>query len=223
MACKQKIHTLRRIPKGARYSSADKLSSVINNCVKTNSAVAWENLLLFSYKAFNINESNSKNLTSKIKLNISNFNNPLQQLQNQEKIFLNRFQQGSKQKSTILTSKEQSNYILSSEDSLASFDDTVFQALKKKHPKSSRHLSYPDPPENNNHNLSLNESEVLKRINSFPNGSAPRIDGMRPQFLKDMISFSAGEAGKRALTSLTSLCNFILAAKNSFSDYTSNT
>jgi hypothetical protein len=96
---------------------------------------------------------------------------------------------------------------------LASFDDTVFQALKKKHPKPSRHLSYPDPPENNNHNLSLNESEVLKGVNSFPNGSAPGIDGMRPQFLKDMISFSAGEAGKRALTSLTSLCNFILAAK----------
>jgi hypothetical protein len=59
----------------------------------------------------------------------------------------------------------------------------------------------------NIHFLSLNESEVLKGINSFQNGSAPGIDGMRPQFLKDMISFAAGEAGKRALTSLTSLCN----------------
>jgi hypothetical protein len=55
--------------------------------------------------------------------------------------------------------------LLSSEDSLASFYDTVFQALKKKHPKPSRHLSYPNPPENNHHFLSLNESEVLKGIN----------------------------------------------------------
>jgi hypothetical protein len=218
MACKQKIHTLRRIPKGGRYSSA-----VINNCVKTNSAVAWENLLLFSYKAFNINDSNTKNLTSKIKLNISNFNNPPSTTSKSRKNI-------SKSLSTRIEAKvndfdiKGAIKLLSSEDSLASFDDTVFQALKKKHPKSSRHLSYdPDPPENNNHNLSLNESEVLKCINSFPNGSAPRIDGMRPQFLKDMISFSAGEAGKRALTSLTSHCNFILAAKSSFSDYTSNT
>jgi hypothetical protein len=59
----------------------------------------------------------------------------------------------------------------------------------------------------------VNESDVLRGINSFYCGSAPGIDGMRPQFLKDMVSFSAGEAGKRALTAITKLCNFILAGK----------
>jgi hypothetical protein len=33
---------------------------------------------------------------------------------------------------------------------------------------------------------------------------------MRPQYLKDIISWSAGEAGQQALRALTKLCNFLL-------------
>jgi hypothetical protein len=32
---------------------------------------------------------------------------------------------------------------------------------------------------------------------------------MRPQYLKDIISLSAGEAGQQALRALTKLCNFL--------------
>jgi hypothetical protein len=33
---------------------------------------------------------------------------------------------------------------------------------------------------------------------------------MIPEYLKDIISLSAGEAGQRALRALTKLCNFLL-------------
>jgi hypothetical protein len=36
---------------------------------------------------------------------------------------------------------------------------------------------------------------------------------MRPQYLKDIISLSAGEAGERALRALTKLCNFLLSGQ----------
>jgi hypothetical protein len=36
---------------------------------------------------------------------------------------------------------------------------------------------------------------------------------MRPQYLKDIISLSAGEAGQRALRALTKLCNFLLSGQ----------
>jgi hypothetical protein len=52
-----------------------------------------------------------------------------------------------------------------------------------------------------------------KLINSFPAGSSPGLDSMRPQYLKDIISLSAGEAGQRALRVLTKLCNFLLSGQ----------
>jgi hypothetical protein len=73
---KRNIQILRRIPKAARFSASDKLASVINNCLNSNSLLAWENLLLFAYKSFNINEYNVKNLTLKIKNNIASFSLP---------------------------------------------------------------------------------------------------------------------------------------------------
>jgi hypothetical protein len=36
---------------------------------------------------------------------------------------------------------------------------------------------------------------------------------MRPQYLKDIISLSAGEAGQQALRALTKLCNFLLSGQ----------
>jgi hypothetical protein len=36
---------------------------------------------------------------------------------------------------------------------------------------------------------------------------------MRPQYLKDIISLSADEAGQQALRALTKLCNFLLSGQ----------
>jgi hypothetical protein len=36
---------------------------------------------------------------------------------------------------------------------------------------------------------------------------------MRPQYLKDIISLSAGEPGQQALRALTKVCNFLLSGQ----------
>jgi hypothetical protein len=87
----------------------------------------------------------------------------------------------------------------------------LLKNLKKKHPSPSRELFFPDPFKPGDISLIVNEQNVREAINSFPAGSSPGLDGMRPQYLKDIISLSAGEAGQKALRALTKLCIFLLS------------
>lgn len=87
IAGKQKVYTERKIPKRARYSSADNLSVVINNCIKST----IKKVFLFSCKLKKWLK-NLTNLTSKIKHNILNLILYLQHYQNQDKIILNCYQ-----------------------------------------------------------------------------------------------------------------------------------
>jgi hypothetical protein len=89
----------------------------------------------------------------------------------------------------------------------------LLKNLKKKHPSPSRELFFPDPFKPGDISLIVNEQNVREAINSFPAGSSPGLDGMRPQYLKDIISLSAGEAGQKALRALTKLCNFLLSGQ----------
>jgi DNA modification methylase len=73
---KQQRPTIRRLPKACRHLAADKLSSIINNCLSTKSIFSFENLLLFSYRAFNVAEKSDKSLNKHIKDNLSNFEVP---------------------------------------------------------------------------------------------------------------------------------------------------
>jgi hypothetical protein len=88
-----------------------------------------------------------------------------------------------------------------------------FEELKKKHPSPSREIFFPDPSKPGDISLIVNEQNVREAINSFPAGSSPGLDGMRPQYLKDIISLEAGEAGQKALRALTKLCNFLLSGQ----------
>jgi hypothetical protein len=99
---------------------------------------------------------------------------------------------------------------LSSDDSLASFDEDAAEELQKKHPSPSRELFFPNAFKPGDFSLIVDEQDIREAINSFPAGSSPGLDGMRPQYLKDIISLSAGETGQQALRALTKLCNFLL-------------
>jgi hypothetical protein len=100
---------------------------------------------------------------------------------------------------------------LSSDDSLASFNEDVVEELKKTSftisrtfiPDIFRRLFF----------LIVNEQNVREAINFFPASSSPGLNGMRPQYLKDIISLSAGEAGQQALRALRKLCNFLLSGQ----------
>jgi hypothetical protein len=73
---KQQLPTIRRLPQACRHLAADKLSSIINNCLSTKSISSFEDLLLFSYRAFNVAEKSDKSLNKHIKENLSNFEVP---------------------------------------------------------------------------------------------------------------------------------------------------
>jgi hypothetical protein len=208
---KLQLPTIRRLPKACRHLVADKLSSIINNCLSTNSISSFENLLLFSYRAFNVAEKSDKSLNKHIKENLSNFEVP-------------QIRTGSKKSTNLSLAKKVEAKVadfdirgavklLSSDDSLASFNEDVAEELLKKHPSPSRELFFPDPSKPGEISLIVNEQNVREAINSFPAGSSPGLDGMRPQYLKDIISLSAGEAGQKALRALTKLCNFLLTGQ----------
>jgi hypothetical protein len=167
--------------------------------------------LLFSYRAFNVAEKSDKSLNKHIKENLSNFEVP-------------QIRTGSKKRTNLSLAKKVEAKVadfdirgavklLSSDDSLASFNEDVAEELKKKHPSPSRELFFPDPSKPGDISLIVNEQNVREAINSFPAGSSPGLDGMRPQYLKDIISLSAGEAGQKALRALTKLCNFLLSGQ----------
>jgi hypothetical protein len=164
--------------------------------------------LLFSYRAFNVAEKSDKSLNKHIKENLSNFEVP-------------QIRTGSKKRTNLSLAKKVEAKVadfdirgavnlLSSDDS---FNEDVAEELKKKHPSPSRELFFPDPFKPGDISLIVNEQNVREAINSFPAGSSPGLDGMRPQYLKDIISLSAGEAGQKALRALTKLCNFLLSSR----------
>lgn len=79
--------------------------------------------------------------------------------------------------------------ILTSQDSFTKDDTFTLQQLVSKHPKPLRYLQYPQPTDNNYVTLMVNE-KVQNAIMSFFNGSAARIDSLRPQHLRDLIGKS---------------------------------
>jgi hypothetical protein len=89
----------------------------------------------------------------------------------------------------------------------------LLKNLKKNILHHLANFFFPDPFKPGDISLIVNEQNVREAINSFPAGSSPGLDGMRPQYLKDIISLSAGEAGQKALRALTKLCNFLLSGQ----------
>jgi len=65
--------TLKRIPKGARISAAEALTTTITNCLNSENTDNWMSLFSFSYKSFRMPDqtANGPSLTSKVKSNIN--------------------------------------------------------------------------------------------------------------------------------------------------------
>jgi hypothetical protein len=167
--------------------------------------------LLFSYRAFNVAEKSDKSLNKHIKENLSNFEVP--QIRTSSKIRTHISLAKKVEAKVADFDIKGAVKLLSSDDSLASFNEDVAEELKKKHPSPFRELFFPDAFKTGDFSLIVNEQNVREAINSFPACSSPGLDGMRPQYLKDIISLSAGEAGQRALRALTKLCNFLLSGQ----------
>jgi hypothetical protein len=96
--------------------------------------------LLFSYRAFNVAEKSDKSLNKHLKENLSNFELP-------------QIRTSSKRRTHLSLAKKVEAKVadfdikgavklLSSDDSLASFNEDVAEELKKKHPSPFRELFF---------------------------------------------------------------------------------
>ncbi|KAJ8721909.1 hypothetical protein PYW08_004311 [Mythimna loreyi] len=103
--------------------------------------------------------------------------------------------------------------LLMSDDSFAPGDADTLASLKLKHPDPSRPLSFPPEPDPSITVLSVNVEDVLSALASFYSGSAAGLDGIRPGHLKELVSVSAGENGRRLVGCLTRLANFLLSGQ----------
>ena len=210
--------TLKRIPKGAKISAAEALSTTITNCLNSENTDNWMNLFLFSFKSFPIPDktTNGPSLTSKVKSNIDldwnnfswNENTNNHQIKNSDPKTSYAKRAISKLEDGDISGAVR---ILSSDESFAPFDSSTLESLRLKHPTASSQSFSPVPLSNlTTSPFQTCEEDVLKAIFSFPSGSAGGIDGLRPQYLKDMVGSQTGAAGCKLVKSLTELANTML-------------
>ena len=104
-------------------------------------------------------------------------------------------------------------HLTCSKDAIAEVSDTTFASLQSKHLAPNPDSNMPLPP---NHIeleevLLVEEEDLIRVIRSLPNGSAVGPNGLKPQHLVDLTSFSAGQDRDAVLHALTIFTNFILA------------
>lgn len=215
---KRHSRRLNQIPKGARASAADKLSKLIDLCLVNNDMASWRNLFLFSYTSLIVPDRDSNtSLTSAVKKNILSDQlraQPSAQKQNRHADTTNLTSSLSKRIEAKVADGDVKNAfrLLTSEDSLAPDNEETYNILLSKHPSPSREIRSP-PASDSVNPLFVDEQSVLKAIKNFKKGSAAGPDGIKPQFLKDMLAKNCGDAAFRLLKSITALMNFMLAGK----------
>lgn len=210
---KKNVKILKRIPKGARVVAAHNLSKIIDKCVQNNDVKSWCDLLFFSYAAFQIpvKKLKSSSLVRIVKKNINDLQLPNVEVSNNTK-------------QADLTQRIESKIsegdvrgavkLLISTEALVQQNDSTLQQLQAKHPSPSRQLNFPEPPDTSIiTTANVNTMEVYDSIQSFANGSASGIDGIRPQHLKDLVAASNGDAATKLLQSITNLENLMLSGK----------
>ena len=227
----ERCRLLKRIPKASRTLAAEKLAAVLSRIVANPDDVsAWSDLLYFSFACFAVpggrgGKNHQSSLTSK-------FNSALNAYPNRQELASRSSQSKSKISKRKTTTAENiasrisekleegdvrgAIRIAASDDTLARPDEKTLDALRVKHPPrmtaSSDSLPSTDS-QNNSPPLVVQERAIIDAIKSFPAGSAGGVDGLRPQYLKDMISVQNGDAGDKLLARLTEFSNLCLSGK----------
>ena len=212
---KNSVPVLKRVPRGARPLVAQHLASCVRLAARENSQSAWEQLLTFPYRILHVqkNLATKKTLTAQIKENCNISAHNLD-----SKLPIQRYT-SSRGVSHLVESKlgegdiSGAARILFSSDVVAPCSPETLAALESKHPAPADGLSFPNPPDPDNHSLTITGRELVTAICSFRSGSAGGLDGLSPQHLKDLICSGAGEAGELLLKELTALINLMLSGK----------
>uniref|UniRef100_A0A8D8VFV8 Uncharacterized protein n=1 Tax=Cacopsylla melanoneura TaxID=428564 RepID=A0A8D8VFV8_9HEMI len=205
---KMHVRVLKRVPKGARYSAAIKLTNIMKSCAHENSFDSWEKLFTFSYSCLRTpirSKNNKQSLTSLVKENIASQQIPSYTPQNKK----NDTTSLGKRVEAKLAEFDTKGAIrlLSSDCTLAPRNNDTLDRLKQLHPVQEIPISLENSSTNG---VTVTVEGVKKSIDSFNAGSAGGIDGLSPQHFKDLTSKSAGEAGAKLLESIKDIVNLML-------------
>ncbi|CAG9135278.1 unnamed protein product [Plutella xylostella] len=210
---RRNVRVLKHVPKGARCLAANKLSQIMEKCVQTNNSEDWYELLTFSFTSLRVPSSDDRkqSLTSKVKKNINDGNSI--------NLSASDFATGSHSQRSLYKAVEQkvndgdlsgAVRILLSDSCLADDNQATLDILRQKHPSPGRPLNLPGEPDQSSEFLSVEVEDVSEAIASFKNGSAGGLDGLRPEHLKELTSFAAGDGGVALLHSICNLVNFMM-------------
>ena len=184
----RRVRTLRHIPKGARVQAASTLANIVEAWVSEQSSfVPWRKLFLFASTALavpNPPASQKVSLTTSVKNQLQSFVVQPIIMENIHAVTGSApvINDNLKLKKCVETKIADGDItgavrILSSDTTLAPFNEEVAEALRSKHPPAPCDLQLPAAPDDSTEPLREN---VKRSIRSFNPGSAAGPDKLSP-------------------------------------------
>lgn len=222
--CKCSIPIVRIIQKSVRTVVCQELTKLIEKVVSTNDLLSWCRLLSFPLIVLNtIPKSGFKdnhrpnivrhNLSVFSKLNdmaslfsellsLLAYDMPKKPLSTSEKLIV-KIAQRKISEGDISGAVR----VLSSQEGMAENTPENVEKMQKKHPDENLDMENESIP--NIEIFDTSSEQVVNAIKHFPISSSGGIDGLRPRHLKDLISFSCGDASAKLITAMAKLVNII--------------
>lgn len=101
--------------------------------------------------------------------------------------------------------------VLCSQEGIAEYNAETIEKLKAKHPAEESMIEEDKIPHLERFETST--EQIVNAIRHFPISSSAGIDGLRPRHLKDLISFSCGDAAAKLTSATAKLVNVIRDGK----------
>lgn len=226
--CKCSIPLVRIIQKSVRTVVCQELAKVTEFAAKNNNIFAWFRLLSFPHIVLNtIARTNTKdsrrinvirhNLAVFSKLNdVPSLFNELLQL-----LSIDRPKKPESRSDKLLIKIAQRKIgegdisgavrVLCSQEGIADYNDGTINKLKAKHPAEESIIAEEEIADLDN--VETSNEEIVNAIKHFPVSSSGGIDGLRPRHLKDLISFSCGDAAEKLISASSKLVNVVRSGK----------
>ena len=202
---------LKKIPQGSSAPCAKKLSSILDDIVRENSEAAWNHLFLFSRRCLiqPTRGGHRRSLAACINQAIE---------QERDTSTNSRVSHESTSLAKRVSAKlEDGDFrgavrLVSLTEPVCRADKESLRLLQEKHPPSHSDSSFP-PPDTQSPSPTMSSSDVIHAVFSFPTGSVGGPDGLRPQHLYDLVTYTLSEGSDRLLDSLTEFVNLVICGK----------
>ena len=198
---KASTRLLQQVPIKHRHRVASDLANTITTALEQRTPIAWWRLLSFIYRSPLAEPANPQSSGDAVTRNDSD----AATVTNEEAL--------SKrvQKKCADGDIRAALRLLTTSDSISLPTEEVIAALHAKHPPAAPDEVLPEPPDPDQHSLTVEEADVLAAIKATAPGSAAGLDGVRPMHLRHLVAKRTAEAGRRLTSALTELINTAIA------------